>query len=42
MIVNGYNLGGMIDLRSVVLPLVQARGGAIIRFDRDGVAEVLR
>lgn len=42
VVINGYNLGSMIDLRSVVLPLVQARGGAIIRFDRDGVAEVLR
>jgi hypothetical protein len=42
VVVNGYSLGNLTDLRSVVLPLVQARGGAIIRFDRDGIAEVLR
>ena len=42
VVVNGYNLGSLVDLHGAVLPLVQARGGAIIRFDSDGVTEVLR
>ena len=33
VVVNGRNLGGMIDLGAEVLPAVRARGGVICRFD---------
>lgn len=42
VVINGRSLGNQIDLPSAILPLVRSRGGAIIRFDRDGIRDVLR
>jgi len=40
VIVNGYNLGTLIDLDKIVLPAVQDRGGAILSFDSSGLAAI--
>jgi hypothetical protein len=41
VVVNGYNLGTMIDLEAAVLPIVRRHGGAIVRFDHEGISEVI-
>lgn len=40
VVVNGYNLGQMLDLDADVLPDVRRRGGAVLRFDGDGLVGV--
>ena len=42
VVVNGYNLGSVLDLDAKVLPDVRLRGGAVLRFDRDGLVSVER
>jgi hypothetical protein len=41
VVLNGYNLSRLTTLDSI-LPDVRARGGVILRFDRDGLLAVLR
>ena len=41
VVLNGYNLSRLIDLDDI-LPDVRSRGGAILRFDSDGLGEILR
>ena len=42
VVLNGWNLGRLVDLKSEVLPIARARGGAVMRFDRDGLVSVMR
>lgn len=42
VVINGRNLGNMIDLDEVVLPAVRNRGGAILAFDPSGLAAIRR
>jgi len=42
VVVNGYNLGSMVNIDDDVLPLVRNRGGAVARFDRVGLVDVQR
>ena len=41
VVLNGYNLSRLTDVEGL-LPDVRARGGALLRFDVDGLAEVRR
>lgn len=41
MVVNGYNLSRLITLVRI-LPDARVRGGAILRFDREGLVAILR
>lgn len=42
VVVNGYNLGGLIDLDQAILPAVRKRGGAILSFNSQGLAGIRR
>ena len=37
VVLNGLNLGRMLDLKREVLPMVRARDGAVMRFDHGGI-----
>ncbi len=41
VVLNGYNLSRQLDLAEI-MPGMRERGGAMLRFDHDGLAEVLR
>lgn len=42
VVVNGWNLGTLIDLDAVILPVVHDRGGAFLAFDTSGHAAIRR
>jgi hypothetical protein len=42
VIINGYDLGTMVDLDQMILPAVRKRGGAILVFDTSGLVGVRR
>lgn len=42
IVLNGWNLGRLVDLKSEVLPMVRPWGGAVMQFDRDGLVAVMR
>ena len=42
VIVNGYNLGTLIDIDRMILPAVRERSGAILAFDASGLGKIRR
>jgi len=42
VVVNGYNLGSLLNLDKVIVPAVRGRGGAVLLFDGSGLTAIRR